>query len=57
LETRRGYLHTTREYPTTIFFADEWQSEERSRYINEFTKDMNDAQQQLDALIGKQGAP
>jgi hypothetical protein len=57
LETQRGYLHTTREYPTTVFSAEEWQSEERSRYINEYTKDVNEAQQQLDALTGRQGAP
>jgi hypothetical protein len=57
LETQRGYLHTTREYPTTVFSTEEWQSEERSRYINEFTKDVKEAQEQLDALTGTQGPP
>jgi hypothetical protein len=57
LETRRGYVHTTREYPTTVFSATEWQSEERSRYIDEFTKNVNEAQKELDALTGKPGAP
>jgi hypothetical protein len=57
LETQRGYLHTTREYPTTVFSAEEWQSEERSRYINEFTKDVKEAQEQLDALSRTQSPP
>ena len=37
--------------------AEEWQSEERSRYINRFTEDVNEIQQELDALTGKNGAP
>ncbi|HVG60058.1 MAG TPA: choice-of-anchor X domain-containing protein [Hyalangium sp.] len=57
LETQRGYLHTTREHLATVFSAEEWQSEERSRYINEFTKDVKEAQEQLDALTGTQGPP
>jgi hypothetical protein len=49
----RGYVHTTREYPTSVFSADEWQSEERTRYIDEFTKDVNEAQKELDAISGR----
>jgi hypothetical protein len=57
LTTLRGYVHTTREYPTTVFSAEEWQSEERSRYINEFTKDVNEAQKELDGLGPPKRAP
>jgi hypothetical protein len=57
LTTLRGYVHTTREYPNTVFSDAEWQSEERSRYINEFTKDVKEAQQELDALGPPKRAP
>ncbi|WP_224241860.1 choice-of-anchor X domain-containing protein [Hyalangium gracile] len=57
LNTLQGYVHTTREYPTTVFSAEEWQSEERSRYINRFTEDVKEAQQELDALAGRPGSP
>jgi hypothetical protein len=50
LTTLRGYVHTTREYPPTAFSPSEWQSEERSRYIDEFTRDVKEAQQELDGL-------
>nr|WP_037584006.1 choice-of-anchor X domain-containing protein [Stigmatella aurantiaca] len=52
----RGYVHATREYPPTVFSPDEWQSEERTRYLDEFTRDVNDAQNQLDA-VGGTGTP
>ncbi|MBN1209476.1 MAG: hypothetical protein JXB05_31785 [Myxococcaceae bacterium] len=57
LTTLRGYVHTTREYPSTAFSADEWQSEERSRYMDEFTRDVKEAQQELDALSPPGKAP
>lgn len=57
LSTLRGYVHTTREYPTNVFSGEEWQSEERTRYINEFTKDVNEAQSMLDQLAPPKGAP
>jgi hypothetical protein len=57
LTTLRGYVHTTREHPASAFSADEWQSEERTRHIDEFTKDVNEAQKQLDAATSKGGAP
>ncbi len=59
LATLQGYVHTTREYPTNVFSSEEWQSEERSRYINRFTEDVKEIQQQLDGLAGngKAGAP
>ncbi|MFL5348524.1 MAG: choice-of-anchor X domain-containing protein [Hyalangium sp.] len=52
LVTLQGYVHTTREYPTNVFSSEEWQSEERSRYINRFTEDVKEIQQQLDGLAG-----
>ncbi|SEK30850.1 hypothetical protein SAMN05444354_101246 [Stigmatella aurantiaca] len=52
----RGYVHATREYPSTDFSPDEWQSEERTRHLDEFTRDVNEAQDQLDAIAGK-GTP
>jgi hypothetical protein len=57
LTTLRGYVYTTREHPVSAFSADEWQSEERSRYINEYTKDVNEAQKELEAASSKGGAP
>jgi hypothetical protein len=57
LTTLRGYVHTTREHPVSAFSPDEWQSEERSRYIDEYTKDVNEAQKELEAATSKGGAP
>ncbi|HLL81901.1 MAG TPA: hypothetical protein VK420_04580 [Longimicrobium sp.] len=42
-----GYAHTTRAYPEAAFSDAEWQSEERDRYLNEFTKDVKEAEQQI----------
>lgn len=57
LTTLQGYVHTTREYPNTVFSSEEWQSEERSRYINRFTEDVKEIQQEMDGLTGKNGSP
>ncbi len=57
LSTLRGYVYTTREHPVSAFSADEWQSEERSRHVNEYTKDVNEAQKELEAASSKGGAP
>jgi hypothetical protein len=57
LTTLRGYIHTTREHPVSAFSADEWQSEERTRHIDEFTKDVREAQKELDALSPKPMPP
>lgn len=56
LTTLQGYVHTTREYPTNVFSSEEWQSEERSRYINRFTEDVKEIQDQLDTLA-RNGKP
>jgi hypothetical protein len=50
MTTRYGYVHTTREYPPALFSPDEWTSEERQRYLDEFGKDVREAEQQLDAV-------
>jgi hypothetical protein len=49
LATLRGSVHTTREYPASAFSPAEWKSEEKDRYVDEYTKDVNEAQAQLDA--------
>jgi hypothetical protein len=51
-----GPVHTTGVYPLERFSQDEWTSEERERYLAEFGKDVNEAQQHLDELAG-QGPP
>lgn len=43
-----GLVHTTRTYPESTFSSAEWESEERTRYLEELSRDVNAAQQQLD---------
>jgi hypothetical protein len=50
-----GYVHTTQEYTPDRFSPDEWTSEERQRYLDEYSKDVNEAQQELDKLGGGKG--
>lgn len=52
MPTLRGNVYSTREYPPTVatFSPDEWTSEERQRYLDEFTRDVQNAQSQLDAV-------
>ncbi|WP_224365975.1 choice-of-anchor X domain-containing protein [Hyalangium versicolor] len=57
LSTLPGYVHTTREYPNSVFSSEEWQSEERSRYIGRFSEDVKEIQDELDALAGGAKAP
>jgi hypothetical protein len=52
-----GPIHTTRVYPLEAFSRDEWQSEERQRYLDEFTRDVEKARRHLDELKGRGGAP
>lgn len=44
-----GYVHTTRTYPDTAFSAAEWRSEERERYVTEYTEDVNEAREEVEA--------
>jgi hypothetical protein len=57
MKTLAGYVHTTREYPLEGFSEAEWQSEERQRYLDEYTKDVKQAQEQLDKLSGGKAGP
>lgn len=52
MPTLRGNVYSTREYQPTaaVFSPDEWTSEERQRYLDEFTRDVQNAQSQLDGL-------
>ena len=50
LTTLQGYVHTSHDYPLTSFSSEEWQSEQRSRYIQRFTQDVSEAQHELDSL-------
>jgi hypothetical protein len=45
-----GYVHVTREYPHELFSAAEWQSEERQRHVDEFTRDVEEARRRLAEL-------
>ena len=47
-----GYVYTTREYTGDSFSPDEWTSEERQRYLDEYSKDAREAQEQVDKLKG-----
>jgi hypothetical protein len=42
-----GKVHTSKPYPVTGFSDTEWQSEERTRYLTEFAKDLNAARAEL----------
>ncbi|QDQ26910.1 hypothetical protein FNU76_11360 [Chitinimonas arctica] len=51
-----GAVHTSAQYPVSRFSAAEWQSEERSRYLTEYGKDVELAKQGLTQL-GEQTRP
>jgi hypothetical protein len=57
LATLRGYVHTTREYPPSSFSAAQWRDEVTERYIGEYTRDVEEAQRQLDAIAAEEGQP
>lgn len=45
-----GAAHVTKAYPLTAFSSSEWHSEERSRYLNAFGKDVAQARAALEKL-------
>ncbi|MDI1434246.1 hypothetical protein [Polyangium sorediatum] len=47
---RDGPFHTTKAYAQSVFSDAEWQSEERDRHVKEFTKDVKEAEDALEAL-------
>jgi hypothetical protein len=52
-----GYVHTTQQYTLDRFSPDEWTSEERQRYLDEYGKDVKEAEEQLGGLSGRPGRP
>ncbi|MCP3058192.1 hypothetical protein LXT21_05385 [Myxococcus sp. K38C18041901] len=51
MATQRGYLHTTKVYPSSVFSPAEWQGEQRLRYIDEYQRQVDEAQQQYDSTF------
>lgn len=50
LPRQAGVVHTSQRYTATQFSAAEWSSEERERYLREYSKDLQVAQDALKAL-------
>ena len=48
-----GVMHTSANYPLAAFSDAEWTSEERSRYLNEFGKDVTQAETSIKELEAK----
>lgn len=48
LPTLEGVVYTTRSYRDQDFSAEEWQSEERDRHLDEFERDVERAKQELE---------
>lgn len=48
-----GVMHTSANYPGSAFSDAEWSSEERSRYLNEFGKDVTQAENGIKELEAK----
>ena len=46
-------MHTSANYPSSAFSDAEWSSEERSRYLNEFGKDVTQAEDSIKELEAK----
>jgi len=44
-----GVVYTTKGYPETSFSDAEWEGEERERYLQEYQKDVDAAQREVDA--------
>ncbi|MCP3163055.1 choice-of-anchor X domain-containing protein [Myxococcus qinghaiensis] len=57
MTTMRGYVHTTNEYPPASFSPAEWVSEERRRYLDEYTRDVDEAQRMLDQTFDEEKRP
>ena len=45
-----GVVHTSQRYSTDSFSPAEWTSQERERYLAEYGRDVQEAQDQLDRL-------
>ncbi|MRG93475.1 hypothetical protein [Polyangium spumosum] len=49
---RDGPFYTTKAYPESVFSDAEWQSEEKDRHVEEFTKDVKEAEAEVAAAGG-----
>ncbi|WP_375771339.1 hypothetical protein NR798_10690 [Archangium gephyra] len=52
-----GPVHLTQQYTLDRFSPDEWTSEERQRYLDEYAKDVAQAESELGNLSGRPGNP
>jgi hypothetical protein len=52
-----GTVHASKQYPLDSFSDAEWQSEQRSRYLKEFSKDMRGARSELAAFDSSRPLP
>jgi hypothetical protein len=52
-----GRIHASKHYPLRSFSDAEWQSEERSRHLAEFAKDLKRARSELAAFDPNQPVP
>lgn len=52
-----GYVHATQRYTLDRFSPDEWDSEQRRRYLEEYGRDVKEAEDALDGLSGPKGNP
>lgn len=46
----QGRVHTSQAYPLSGFADADWNSEERARYVAELTRDLDEAQREVDRL-------
>lgn len=46
----QGKVHTSQPHPLAAFSDAEWSSEERARYVAELTRDLDEAQREVDRL-------
>jgi hypothetical protein len=47
-----GAVHVSAKHALASFSAAEWSAEERSRYLAELTRDLEEAQKKVDQLSG-----
>ncbi len=52
MPAREGPFYTTKAYGESVFSDAEWQSEEKDRHVKEFTKDVKEAEAELEEADG-----
>jgi hypothetical protein len=50
MSRREGSVHSSARYPLNVFSTAEWSSEERTRYLTELGRDVDQAQEQVGKL-------